>query len=133
MKRYDPERVPDAAAWLGLAEEARIRLVEKYHRIARIELPSPKAHAAFHVTVENQIAMGLDPVVRAMARLQAEGLSRHDSVHAVASTLSQYFYQMVHDPNASLGGKAQSRYEADLEKLTAKSWLAIGDEPEAEN
>jgi len=127
MKRYDPERAPDAAVWLGLAEEERIRLVEKYHRFARIKLPSRKAHAAFHVTVENQIAMGIDPVVRAMARLQAEGLSRHDSVHAIGYILSQQLYELGHaDPKTPLAGTAQTRYEAAIERLTAKGWLAIG-------
>jgi hypothetical protein len=40
----------------------------------------------FHVIVENQAAQGLEtPVRRTLARLQAEGLSRHDAVHAVGS------------------------------------------------
>ena len=72
-------------------EAERIRLVEHYHRTARIKLPSVKAHSTFHVIVENQLAENVEPVVRAMNRLTNEGLTRHDALHAIASVLAATF------------------------------------------
>ena len=77
MNRYDPEHAPDPAEWRALDEQVRIQLAEEHHRVARIKLPNLKAHAVFHAIVENQLAENIEPVVRAMARLTAEGLSRH--------------------------------------------------------
>ncbi|MGA9672463.1 MAG: hypothetical protein WBQ94_24830, partial [Terracidiphilus sp.] len=90
MNEYNPERAPEPEAWLELDEQERILLVENYHRPARIKLPNRKAHAVFHVIVENQIAMNLEPVVRAMARLMKEGLTRHDAVHAIGSVVAEH-------------------------------------------
>lgn len=75
MDRYDPAQAPDPEQWLALEEQERIRLVEVSHRTERLKLPNLKAHAAFHAIAENQIAEGLDSVVRAMARLERQGLS----------------------------------------------------------
>lgn len=83
MHRYDPERAPKAAEWLALDEQERIALAEKYHRVARIKMPNVKMHAIAHAVVENQIAEGYEPVVRAMTRLISTGLSRHDALHAI--------------------------------------------------
>jgi hypothetical protein len=82
VRNYDPEVAFDPAEWLALDEQERIQLVQVHHRAAQIKLPSIKAHASIHTIVENQIAMGLAPVVQAMARLSREGLSRHDALHA---------------------------------------------------
>ena len=84
MTLYEPEVPPDPAEWLALDEQERIQLAEAYHRAARIKLPNVKVHAVFHAIIENQIAEGLDPVLRAMKRLANEGLSRHDAIHAIA-------------------------------------------------
>ena len=73
--------MPDPSAWLVLDEQERIQLAEAHHRAAHIKLPNVKAHACFHPIVENQIAEGLESVVRAMARLMNEGLSRHEALH----------------------------------------------------
>ena len=55
-----------------------------YHRRAGIFPPNEQLHATFHVVVENQIALGDElPVRRAVDRLMAEGLDRHQAVHAV--------------------------------------------------
>ena len=74
MNSYDPNNSPDPKGWLALDEKIRIELVEEYHRLARIKLPNLATHAVFHSIVENQIAENLESVVRAMARLTAEGL-----------------------------------------------------------
>jgi len=80
QERYDPLVTPAAEQWMELDEGMRIQLVEDYHWRARIRLPRPKAHAVFHVIVENQIALGDEtPVQRTVDRLMAEGLDRHDA------------------------------------------------------
>lgn len=63
MNRYNPDQAPDPEEWLALDEQIQIGLVEKYHRAARIKLPDLKAHAVFHVVIENQCAENLDSVV----------------------------------------------------------------------
>ncbi len=122
MKHYDPEVAPDPAEWLELDEQERIQLAERHHRAARIELPNVKVHAAFHVIVENQIAEGLESVVRAMARLIREGLSRHDALHAIGSIAAEQFYEAMKTKDEEFANTAQARYNAAVERLTAKEW-----------
>ncbi len=120
MNRYDPDHAPDPGQWLALDEQLRIQLVEAYHRAARIKLPSLTAHAVFHAMVENQIAEDTESVVRAMARLTTEGLSRHEAIHAVASVLAEHIHDLFSakaDP-----GNSASAYHAAVECLTAKGW-----------
>jgi hypothetical protein len=120
MNQYDPECAPDTAEWLELDEQERIILIEDYHRSNRIKLPNLTAHAIFHVIVENQIAEGLESVLRAMVRLTGGGLSRHDAVHAIGFVLAEY----VHDLSKSKDDAvtSQARYNAAVERLSAKSW-----------
>jgi hypothetical protein len=90
VQNYDPEVPPNPAEWLALDEQLRIHLAEEYHRSAREKLPNSTAHAGFHAVVENQIAEELEPVVRAMARLMKQGLSRHEALHAVGSCVADH-------------------------------------------
>ncbi|MBK1713257.1 hypothetical protein [Rubrivivax gelatinosus] len=122
MPRYDPALEPDAGQWLALPEQTRIDLAAQYHRAARIQLPNVAAHAAFHAIVENQIALGLAPVVRAMARLRAGGLSRHDAIHAVCTALAEHFFELMQSPGGTLAADSQARYEAAVERLDAAEW-----------
>lgn len=120
MNRYDPNHAPEPQEWLALDEQVRIDLAEEHHRRARIKLPNLKAHAAFHAVIENQIAENLDSVVRAMARLKSEGLSRHDAVHAIASVLAGHRHELLNAKEDA--GDSQAIYDAAVERLTAKSW-----------
>ena len=122
MRRYNPEKPPIPDEWLSLDEGERIQLVEAFHRKAREELPNHRLHAAFHVTVENQIALGHPPVVRAMDRLHAEGLSRHESLHAIASVLAEQFYGIMSDPSTAAAAEHQANYDGAVERLTAAKW-----------
>jgi hypothetical protein len=119
--KYDPEEAPDSVAWLALDEDLRIGLIESHHREQGIVMPSVTAHAAFHSVVENQLAEGLDPVVQVMGRLKKEGLSRHESVHAVASILAEFLYESM-KTGGSYSGYSQERYADALARLTAASW-----------
>jgi hypothetical protein len=120
MSKYDPDRAPDSAEWLDLDEQERIALVEDYHRRARVKLPSLTAHALFHVTVENQIAEGLEAVLRAMARLTKAGLSRHDAVHAIANVVAEHMFELLNSKDDA--AVSQARYISAVERVTAKSW-----------
>ena len=120
MNRYDPDRAPNPEQWLALDEQVRIQLAEEYHRVKRIKLPNGKAHAVFHAIVENQIAENLESVVRAMARLTAEGLSRHEAIYAIASVLAEHINDLF---NAKADEKHSAAiYGAAVERLTARGW-----------
>jgi hypothetical protein len=84
MNQYDPKFAPNRGEWLELDEQERILLVEQHHRFARDKLPNLTAHAVFHMIVGNQIALNLEPVVRAMTHFTNEGLTWHDAVHIIA-------------------------------------------------
>ena len=122
MQNYDPEVPPNPAEWLALDEQLRIQLAESYHRAAREKVPNHTAHAAFHAIVENQIAEGLEPVVRAMARLMKQGLSRHDALHAVGSVVADHFFEAMNTKDEDFAASAQARYNAAVERLTAEEW-----------
>ena len=118
---YDPAVAPDPEEWLALDERERIDLALRHHRRAGVSLPNEKAHATFHVVIENQIAMGDELAVRrAVDRLMAEGLDRHEAIHAVASVLAGEINDALKDPEAR--AFPTDAYSAALERLTAESW-----------
>ena len=126
MEEYNPECAPEPESWLELDEQERIFLVETYHRVyhrvARSKLPNVTAHAALHAIVENQIALNLEPVVRAMHRLRKEGLPRHDAVHAIGSVVAEHLLDILKTNQNGDAAASQARYYAAVERLTAASW-----------
>ena len=128
MERYDPEIAPTGEDWLEIDEGERLFFVEEYHRDARIPLPkrARTLHACMHVIVENQLAAHDEPVVRALCRIMKEGLSRHDAVHAIGSLVAEEVYDLLkeHDPPET----AHARYYAAIERLTAATWRAGGED-----
>ena len=128
MERYDPEIEPAGAVWLEIDEGERPLLVEEYHRDARIDLPkrSRRLHASMHVIVENQLALNDEPVVRALARLMKEGLSRHDAVHAIGSVVAEEIHDLLKQEDSP--DTVRVRYYAAVERLTAATWRASGDD-----
>lgn len=119
---YDLNQPPEPRRWLALGEAERIRQVEVFHRKARIRSPTARGHAALHVIVENQIALGSEtPAAAALARLTRQGLSRHDALHAIAAVLAEHLnalqrgeFTLDRDPNDA--------YYAALAELTPESW-----------
>jgi hypothetical protein len=128
MQRYDPEVAPAAEDWLALDEMERISLIEAYHREARSPLPKTarSVHASIHAAVENQLAEGHEPVVRALERLRTEALSRHDAVHALGSVLTEWVYEL--QKQSDTPDVARTRYYAAIERLTASTWRATSDD-----
>jgi len=125
MKQYDPLIAPDADEWLALDESERIALARAYHRRTRVRLPNLEVHAMAHAVVETQIAMGDEtPVRRTALRLMAEGLDRHDAIHAIGSV----FFGVIYDVTKAAGTSidANERYYAELEQLSAESWRQSG-------
>lgn len=99
MERYDPLIAPDPKKWLMLDEQERLDLVEDYHWRARVDLPNEKVHAIAHAVVENQIAIGEElRVERTLRRLMAEGLDRHDAIHAIGLVCFELLHGTLHDP-----------------------------------
>jgi hypothetical protein len=123
---YDPDKAPDAGEWLGLDEQERIRVARRYHEVARIKVPSIKAHAAIHAAVENQIATGFGPSCHAIERLQKEGLTRHDAIHAIGSVLAAFIHELSTAEGASRDD-FQARMNTAIETLTAAKWRALAD------
>lgn len=121
---YDPHVCPVAEEWLLLDEQDRMSQAEKYHKKRGIRLPNAKVHATFHVIVENQIAEGLAPVVRAMDRLVRQGLDRHDAVHAIGWVLTQHLYEQMNAEKPDDKDVVNARYAAAVERLTAEDWLS---------
>lgn len=117
--RYDADRAPDPERWLKADEGERQLAVERYHRREKTRLPNPRLHASLHVIVENQLAGGEPEVVAALGRLRAEGLDRHDALHAIAAVLAQLMHEaMSRDAAPDLGAE----YLARLRTWSAEQW-----------
>lgn len=98
-------------------------MVREYHKRARIHLPNAKIHAAVHVVVENQLALGdeVPAVQRAARRLMEEGLDRHDAIHAIANVLTDLMFDLF--SGNSTYTDLNEPYAAGLDRLTAQKWL----------
>lgn len=120
---YNPDIAPVASGWLALPELERIHFAQNYHVAARIKTPRMKAHATIHAAVENQIATGYGPSQRAVLRLQSEGLSRHESIHAIGAVIAQFIHELSFEKTADQPASFQSRMSATIERLHAKIWI----------
>jgi hypothetical protein len=125
---YDPEVDLDADDWLAADGLERTRLVEEYHRDEIIGIPeaAQRMHACLHVVVENQLASQDEAVVRALARLMEEGLSRHDALHAIACVVREELHDLL-ERNVT-PETADARYYAGINRLTAATWGEYSEE-----
>ena len=121
MDSYDPDTSLNATDWLETDEGERIELVSSYHRRKKNRLPNAQLHSVIHVVVENQLALGEAVVIETLARLQGEGLSRHDAVHAIGSVLADDLYELMQESSEATGD-AYRRYLERLQALTAEKW-----------
>jgi hypothetical protein len=121
LLRYDPREHVDSDSWLALDESERTGLVVRYHRRQRIRLPNETVHAAIHVIVENQAALGdAFPARAVLFRLMNEGLDRHEAIHAIGAVLSKTLFTAVSGEN--LDGDLNAGYVEELKSLSAESW-----------
>lgn len=121
MDKYDPSIPPIPEEWLALSEDDRVELVRSYHEIneSPMEGGRMEAHAGIHVVIEKQIAMAFEPVPATVARLTRQGLSRHETIHAVGAVLSGEIWQLQQHSESKWEPGA---YRRKLDKLTAKRW-----------
>lgn len=121
LTKYDPERAPDAERWRAQNEMELIDIVQRYHKREQIPLVDPRAHAALHVMVENQVALGdRTPVADAVQRLMAEDMTRHDAIHAVGAVLDKHVFH-AHSSGVPVSREA---YYDDIRAITKERWLA---------
>ncbi|MDF0676784.1 MAG: hypothetical protein P0120_20975 [Nitrospira sp.] len=118
--RYDPDAAPDPGNWLALDEAQRIELVSAYHQRLSTELPNAQLHAAIHVIVESQLAEEVEVTKDALVRLRAEGLDRHEAIHAIGSVLMKHVWDLLRSDAKPPDSNAP--YFEALKGLTANSW-----------
>lgn len=121
---YNPDQAPDPREWLALDHLARHRLATAYHEKARIKTPKPNEHGVFHIIVETQIAKRFEPTCRAMERLQRQGLSRHESIHAIAAAIHEFASEIKEARSPENMLIVNSRMSAGIERVTAANWKA---------
>ena len=118
--QYDPHQHIASEIWQALDESDRIESVRQYHRRNRIRLANERLHAATHVIVENQVALGdTFPAHAVLLRLMEEGLDRHEAVHAIGSVLSEQLLAALREEG---GADLNAQYVEKLNRLTAESW-----------
>lgn len=121
---YDPMIAPAGPAWLELAEYERFEAAVAAHRRLGVRLPNERIHAAAHVVVENQVALGdATPVAAALARLTAEGLERHEAVHAIGTVVMAHVRELMAS-GVPIGDAPDVAYAERLGRVTAASWRA---------
>lgn len=119
--QYDPDQHLNADTWLKSDESERIEAVKQYHRRAKVRLPNERLHAATHVIVENQVALGeAYPVQSVLFRLMEEGLDRHDAIHAIGLVLAERLFAGLTEKSQPADLNAE--YLEKLNRLTAASW-----------
>ncbi len=117
--RYDPEAAPDPETWLALDEVQRLELVVAHHHRLDTKIPITQLHAAIHTIVENQLAEKIEVTKDALGRLCAEGLERHEAIHAIGSVRIGHIQSLQADAKAP---DPNALYSQALQRLTASSW-----------
>jgi len=121
LDHYDPDVPPAAREWLGLDETTRLELALAFHAHSGARLPNARLHSAIHVVVENQLALGEPTAVgQTLGRLQREGLTRHDAIHAIGGAISELLVDASQTPEAQ---EVTRRYEERLARLSARAFL----------
>jgi len=118
--RYDPDKPVDPTWWLALGEAEQQLVVEQFHKRARIRLPSRRVHAIIHAAIETQLAERHAAASRALDRMLAEGLDRHDAIHAVGSVMARHMFDIVKHGQSF----DEAAYARDLDGLSAVQWRA---------
>jgi hypothetical protein len=98
---YDARQTP--VGWLALDESERLLRVVTHHEKlpGHSGMPNPRLHASMHVIVENQLAAGDPPEVRAtLERLLEGGCNRHEAIHALASVVAEDIFRALKEKRA---------------------------------
>jgi hypothetical protein len=65
-------------------------------------------------------------VVATLARLEDEGLSRRDAIHAIGAVLAEQVYDTLKETPRPPSGDPNVAFAERLSGLTAKGWLDLG-------
>ncbi len=128
-RKYDAAKAPEPSWWLEFDDSEQRLLVEDYHHRARTHAApeNPTDHAIIHVIVENQIADHEPPgAAAAVDRLTAEGLTRHEAIHAVGGVVSGVLFGAMKEQTPF----DLERYAQSLAALEAEAWLATAEDPQ---
>jgi thioesterase domain-containing protein len=117
---YQPEKSPEPDKWLALDEAERVALIRAYHRRTRVKIPNPQIHAILHLIVENQLAEGLEIVKETLDRLRAEGLDRHEAIHAIGWVLIRHLSNLMQATEPAPND--HTHYFQALQTLTVNNW-----------
>lgn len=112
---YNPDQLQDRETWMMLSPADKLRVAKNYHDSIRMKVS--KQHAYLHVFVEDQIAHGVRPVIRAMERLQSGGLERHEAIHAVAAVCAAHWQRVSLSSTETDQSAAQLRLNSELDSL----------------
>lgn len=126
---YDPLVDPVPSQWLRLSEQERIDAVLEHHLGDGLEPSRATLHAVTHVVVENILAE--DAVDGASAKLReliADGLDRHDAIHALGTAVAEIIFGALRSPDQpTTEEQRQQRLAERIAEVTAQSWRALAD------
>jgi hypothetical protein len=119
--KYDANNYIDSNLWFSEDENDRYEAICQYHKKIKVKLPNIRIHSLFHVIIENQLAEGIKDVQNKLDELIADGLDRHDAIHAIGYVLSAHIYNLL--KNKPEKSDLNKEYYDKLSKLTSQSWL----------
>jgi len=94
---YDADKDADPEEWLAMDEGEQHLWVGAYHALKKPHdlPPDPEIHSIMHVVAETWLAADDPPEARpALARLIAEGLTRHEAIHAIAMVFADQIWEI---------------------------------------
>jgi hypothetical protein len=120
LDAYHALQAPNPEQWLAADEQLRIEHVREHHLTLRKHPKAAKEnlHMVMHVIVENQLAQDTPETKAALERLCAEGLNRHEAIHAVGSVLSEAIWAILKTEEAFDSIKIAQ----ELGRLRAVGW-----------
>ncbi len=85
-----------------------------------------RLHVAIHSVVEAQLAEDEPPeTAETLTRLLAEGLDRHEAVHAIGTVVASEIFEVLQEGRRY----DEARYKAALAELTAKGFRSAWSDP----
>ncbi len=118
---YDPLSPPAPQEWLAVPDQRRIDLVLAYHHATGERGENEQMHCLLHAIVENQVAMGdRMPVGEKIRQLMAQGLDRHQAVHAIAIVLATHMRRQANAIQRK--GDDEQRYFSEVRRMNARKF-----------
>jgi hypothetical protein len=127
MLKYNASRDPDPTEWLEADDGSRLWAIQRHHEKRQSHEMPPGGwvgHSILHAAVECQIAEGNPEESRTtLSRLQRQGLTRHEAVHAIASVLAVRLWEAARGTPYD-----EAAYVRALNELTPESWEEMAEE-----